>query len=85
MEEYRPNIVEMAVQGEETPPRLIRPYFDLVVVSSGDEQWLCLMKVNTSDRTIMLFKSVDQRAHTIVPKLNRRGVEGDENPWPEKC
>ena len=61
------NIVEMSIQREETPPGLIGPDFDLVIIPSRDEQRLCLVKVDTSDWPIMFFKTVDQCAHTIVP------------------
>jgi hypothetical protein len=37
MEEDGADIVEMAVEREQTPSSLVRPYFDLVVVTTGDE------------------------------------------------
>jgi hypothetical protein len=72
VEEYRPNIVQMAIEGEEAPPTLVRPYFDLVVIPPRDEQRLSLVEIDTPDWPIMLLEPVYQRAHTIVPKLNCR-------------
>ena len=40
------------------------------------------MEVDASNRSIMLFKSVDQCAHSVIPELDRRRVQGDEDPWP---
>jgi hypothetical protein len=38
VEEHGSNIVEMSIQREETPPCLIRPYFDFVIISTGNKQ-----------------------------------------------
>lgn len=40
------------------------------------------MKVNAADRPIVFFKAVDQGSHAVVPQLNGRGMERNEDPWP---
>ena len=67
VEEDRANIVQMAVEREQTPPTLVGPYFDLVVVPSRYKQRLCLVEINAPDWSIMLLEAIDQCAHTIVP------------------
>ena len=67
MEENRSDVVEMATESEETPSCLIRPHFDLVIVSTRHKQGLCLVKVNSSDRAIVLFESINECPHTVVP------------------
>lgn len=82
VKEHRSHVVQMAVQGEETSSSLIRPYFDFVVVSTRNEERLCLMKVDASYGTIMLLESIDKGPHPVIPKLYGRRVKGDKNPWP---
>lgn len=67
VEEDRPYVVKMPVECEQTSSCLVRPDFDLIVVSSGNEEWLGLVKVNATDWTIMLLKSIDQRSHAVIP------------------
>lgn len=67
MEEDGADIIQVSIQSEETSPGLMRPDLDLVVISAGDEQRLSLMKVYTSDRSIMLFEAVNEGPHAIVP------------------
>ena len=67
VEEDSADIVEMAVQGEETATSLKRPDLDLVVVTTRYEEGLRLVEVDASYRTIVFFKAVDQGAHTVVP------------------
>ena len=76
VEEYRADVVEMAIEGEQTSPCLIRPDLDLVVITTGDEEWLCFVEVYSSYWTVMFLKSINQCAHPVVPKLNRRGMQG---------
>jgi diphthamide biosynthesis methyltransferase len=40
------------------------------------------MEVYTSNWSVMFFESIDKRAHSIVPELDRRRMESNENPWP---
>ena len=82
VEENGSHIIQMSVQSEKTAPRLIRPYFDLVVVASRDEERLGLVEIDTSNRPVVFFETVNESTHTVVPKLNSRGMEGDEDPWP---
>lgn len=39
------------------------------------------MKVNSTDRAVVLLETVDEGSHAIVPKLDGRGMERDEDPW----
>ena len=67
MEEDRPDVVQVPIEGEETSPCLIRPNLNLVIITAGDEERLCLMEVNASNGSIVLFKSIDQGAHAVIP------------------
>jgi hypothetical protein len=40
------------------------------------------VKINSSHGPIMLFKTVNECAHAIVPQLDSRGMKGHQNPWP---
>lgn len=70
MEENGSDVVKMAVEGEQAASRLVRPDLDLVIVATRYEQGLCLMKVDSTDWSIVLLESVDQGTHTVVPKLD---------------
>ena len=61
------NVVEVTIECEETSPGLIGPYFDLVVVSSRNEEGLCLVEINAADWSIVFLEAVYQGAHSIVP------------------
>lgn len=69
VEEYCSYVVQMPIKSEETPAGLIRPDLNLVVVSARHEEGLRLVEVDSSNRSIMLLETVDQRSHTIVPQL----------------
>lgn len=81
VEENSPHIIQMAIEREQTPPSLIGPDLDFVVVSPRNEKRLRFVEVDASYRAVMLLKSVYQRSHTIVPQLNRGGVQGHKDPW----
>lgn len=66
------DIVQVAQQREQTASQLVVPDFDLVIIASRYKQGLRLVKVDTANWAIMLVKSVDERAHAVVPKLQCR-------------
>lgn len=70
MEEYCPDIVQMAIQREQTPPCLITPHLDLVVITTGHEEGLGRVEVNGSNGAIMLFESIDEGTHAVIPQLD---------------
>lgn len=61
------HVVEMAIEGEQASPRLIRPDLDLVVIPSRHEKWLRLVKIYSPYWSIMLFKPIYQGPHPVVP------------------
>lgn len=75
VEEDGSHIVQVAVQREQTSPRLVRPDFDLVIIASRHEQRLRLVEVNASNRAVVLLKAVYERAHAVIPQLDRRRVQ----------
>lgn len=81
VKENGPHIVQMPIQREQTSPCLVRPDLDLVVIAARDEEGLCLVEIDSSNWAIMFFESVNERPHAVVPELDRRGMEGDEDPW----
>ena len=82
VEENGPNVVQVAIEREEAPPGLVAPHLDLVVVASRDEERLGLVEIDTSNRPVVFFETVNESTHTVVPQLNSGGMEGDEDPWP---
>lgn len=67
VEEDGANIVQMTVEREQAASSLVGPDFDFIIVPPRYKEGLRLVEVNATDRAIMLFKSVDQSAHAIVP------------------
>jgi hypothetical protein len=61
------NIVQMSIECKETSPSLVGPDFDLVVIGARYEERLGFVKVNATNWTIVLFKSVYEGAHPVVP------------------
>jgi hypothetical protein len=59
MEEDGSNIIEMAIEGEKASSGLVRPDFDLVIVTARDEKRLCLVEVDTTDGTIVLLEAIN--------------------------
>lgn len=82
VKEDRSHIVQVTVQGKETPSGLIGPNLDFVIISARNKQRLRLVKIYPSDRTIMLFKSIYKCSHTIIPKLNGGRMKRHQDPWP---
>lgn len=67
VEEHRSHIIQMTVQSEEASSGLITPHLDLIVVTSGHKQGLGPMEINTPNRTVMFFETINECAHAIVP------------------
>lgn len=67
VKENSPNVVQMTIEREKTPPRLIRPDLYFVVVSTGYEQRLGLVEIDASNRPIVLFETVYQSTHPVIP------------------
>lgn len=81
MEENGSNVIKMAVQRKEASSSLVRPDFNLVIIAARYEEWLCFVKVDTTDWAVVLLKSIDQRAHPIIPELDCGRVKGHKDPW----
>lgn len=95
MEESCSNIIQVTKQSECAFPLLVipdlqpffifvyylSPYLDFVVVSSRNEDWLLEVEINATNWAIVFIKLVDQRANSIIPKLNHTAVKGSKNPW----
>ena len=81
VEEDGTDVVEMAVKCKETFACLVVPDFDLVVVTTTDQERLGRVEADASNRAIVLLKSVVDGTGLVVPKLNgavvkRRSQEG---------
>lgn len=74
MEEYRSDIIQMTIQCEQASPCLITPHLDLVIITSGHEEGLGRVEVNGSNGAIVLFESIDEGSHAVIPELNSRRV-----------
>jgi hypothetical protein len=64
-----PNIVEVTMESKETTTvlRTEVPDFDLVIVATGDQKGSAGMNGDTSNRAFVLFESVYEYAHAVVP------------------
>ena len=49
--------------------------------TSGDEERLRIVKMNTTNRTFVLVEPIDQSTHTIIPELDHTTVQTGEDPW----
>ncbi|GAT24524.1 phospholipid-transporting ATPase [Aspergillus luchuensis] len=67
MEEYRPYVVQMAIQCEHATTSLVVPDLDLVVVTSGNEEGLCRVEVNATNGAIMFFEAINESSHAVIP------------------
>lgn len=70
MKKHSSNIIQVTVECEDTSPCLVRPNLDLVVIAARYEERLRLVKVDASDRSIMLFESINESSHPIIPQLD---------------
>lgn len=64
----------MTIQSKQTSSRLVRPDFDLVVVATGNEERLRLVEIDASDGTIVLFETINEGSHAVIPQLYGRRV-----------
>jgi hypothetical protein len=67
MKEDRPNIVQMSIQSKQTSASLIGPDLDFIIISTRNEEGLRFVKVDSSNGSIMLLKSVNQGPHAVIP------------------
>jgi hypothetical protein len=59
-----------------------QPHLDLVVITTRHEEGLRLVEVHTTDRSIVLVKFVDQRAHSVIVQLKNPRMETCQHPRP---
>jgi hypothetical protein len=57
----------MSQQGKEAPSELVIPHLDLVVVAPGNQQRLCVVKVDASNGPVVLLETVNDRPDAVVP------------------
>lgn len=67
MEEHRSHVVQMTIEREQTPPSLVAPDLDLVVITAGHEEGLGRVEINASNGAVMFLKAINEGAHTVVP------------------
>eukprot|EP00117_Sycon_ciliatum_P042067 scpid19236/ scgid30660/ len=76
----RSHIIQMTEESEQASLHFVIPDLDLVIVSSGNKQWLVAVKINSTNRSVMLIKPLNQCAHTIIPKLDISIVQARQDP-----
>jgi hypothetical protein len=84
MELHGANIVEVAVEREEAAVGLVVPHLDFVVITSGDEERLGGVEVDSADGPVVLVEAVEEGAHAVVPHLDHPAVEARQDPWPPR-
>jgi hypothetical protein len=75
VEENGTNIVQMSSQSEEASFRIVVPDFYAIVIASRNKHWLSLVKVDSSNWSIVLFESFNESSHAVIPELNCRGMQ----------
>lgn len=75
------DIVDVTEEGEKTFALLVVPDVDLVVVTAGYKKRLDGMESYATNRTDVLFKSVDENTKTVIPKLDYAVMKRGEDPW----
>ena len=51
-------------------------YLNLVVVAARHKEWLRRMKVDATDRAVVLVKLVNDGTHPVIAELQHTTVEG---------
>lgn len=77
----RPDVVKMPDQRKDTASEFVVPNLDFVIITTRDEKRLGAMEIDSTNRSFMFVKAIDERAHTIIPKLNGAIVQTGEDPW----
>ena len=63
------DVIQVTQEGKETAAQLVVPDFDLVVISTRDNQGVGQVKINSTDGSIVLFKSINDSADPIIPAV----------------
>ena len=67
MELNCPDIIQVPQKSKETTAEFVIPDFDFVVITSTDQQGLGHVKIDSTDGSIVLFETINDSAHAIVP------------------
>lgn len=67
VEENCTDIVQVTIKRKDAASCLVGPDFNFVIITAGHEERLCFVEINAPDRTVVLFESVNQCAHAVVP------------------
>lgn len=70
MKKCRSNVIHVSKKGKKAAFLLVIPHLDFVVITTGNKQWLIVMEMNSTDRTFMFVKLINECAHAIIPQLN---------------
>lgn len=61
------HVVEMSCESELASPRLVAPYFDLVIISTRHKDGLAGMKLHASHGPVVINEPIDERSYPVVP------------------
>ena len=67
MEKHGSDIVQVTIQGENALASDEGPHPDQIVVTTGHKKRLRWVEIDTSNWTLMILKTVDKSAHTVIP------------------
>mmetsp|Transcript_7624 Transcript_7624/g.18433 ORF Transcript_7624/g.18433 Transcript_7624/m.18433 type:complete len:242 (+) Transcript_7624:3479-4204(+) len=76
----RANVIEMPQQREKASSQLVIPDLDFVIVTSANDQRFGFVKINSSNRSVVLFESIDDGTNSVIPKLDDTVVQGGTHP-----
>lgn len=80
MEERGSNIIQMSVKSKQALSLFVIPNLDFVIISARDEQGLILMKINTTNGTLVFFEFINKSTGSVIPKIYNASVETCQYP-----
>jgi hypothetical protein len=85
MELDRANVIQMSQQRKEAAAEFVVPHLDFVIVTARNEHGVRQMKVHASDRTLVLFKPINDRSNAVIPTelLIDRYIYDSPKEYPE--
>ena len=63
----RSDVIQVTQEGKETAAQFVVPDLDLVVISTRYNQGVGQVKINATDGSVVLFKSINDSADAIIP------------------
>jgi hypothetical protein len=63
------NVIQVTQERKQTATEFVIPDFDFVIVTTRNNQRFVRVKVDTPDRAIVLFESINDSSNSVVPTV----------------